>query len=60
MRNIIPAMLIICGAIAVFLGLFEFEALKFFNSADRAGCIGGGVLVIGWAACMFDEGKDNE
>ena len=54
MRNIIPALLIVCGAIAVFLGLFEFESLKFFNSADRAACIGGGVLVIGWAACMFD------
>ena len=58
MRNVIPVLLIICGAIAVFLGVFQIEGLNIVNGAHRSGLLWGGVLMIGWAACMFDEVKN--
>ena len=57
MPKLIPVLLFICGLLAVFLGLWQFESLL-LTSADRAALIGAGALVAGWAACMFDEVKN--
>ena len=57
MPKFIPALLFICGLIAVFLGVWQFDSLALTNG-DRAALIGAGALVAGWAACMFDEVKN--
>lgn len=57
MPKLIPVLLFICGLLAVFLGVWQFESLP-LTGADRAALIGAGALVAGWAACMFDEVKN--
>lgn len=57
MPKSIPVLLFICGLLAVFLGVWQFESLP-LTGADRAALIGAGALVAGWAAGMFDEVKN--